>query len=200
MSLDVEMPTFEALKTRLTDNYRKRMEQQADQDFENRLVNELIKISKIEYPSNLVDMEYERLVKNQMDRWRSQVNSEAELEELLGRVNPEDLAKKLRPMAEERIKISLALGKLSSAENITVSDADVDAEITRMMEAIPEEQRISQSQQFETPEARDQIVQVLLSRKTVERLKQIATGQATVVAVAEPLNETENEKENKKEV
>jgi trigger factor len=200
MSLDVEMPTFEALKTRLTENYRKRMEQQAEQDFENLLVSELIKISKIEYPSNLVDMEYERLVNNQVERWRSQVNSEAELEELLARVNPEDLAKKLRPMAEDRIKISLALGKLASADEISASDADVDAEITRMLEATPEEQRLSQRQQLGSKEAREQIVQVLLSRKTMERLKQIATGQGETTTNQELETPVEAEKENKEEV
>ncbi|APV44148.1 trigger factor [Dehalogenimonas formicexedens] len=200
MSLDVEMPTFDALKTRLTENYRKRVEQQAVQDYENRLVAELIKISKVEYPANLVDMEYERLVNNQMDRWRSQVNSEAELEELLARVNPEELAKQLRPMAEERIKISLALGKLASAEDIKVTDADVDAEVARMLEPVPEEQRAAQQQQLASKEAREQIVQVLLSRKTMERLKQIASGQAQSAESNEQSPAAETQIENKEEV
>ena len=199
MSLDVEMPTFEALKTRLTENYRKRIEQQDEQDFENRLIAELVKMSKVEYPSNLVDMEYERLVNNQMERWRSQVNSEAELEEMLGRVNPDELAQKLRPMAEERIKISLALGKLASAEEINISDTDVDAEITKMIETVPEEQRTAQAQQLESKESRGQIAQVLLSRKTMDRLKQIATGQE-IPAMAFETVTSENEKENKEEV
>ncbi|XUX01254.1 MAG: trigger factor [Dehalogenimonas sp.] len=198
MSLDVEMPTFEALKTRLTENYRKRIEQQANQDYENRLVAELIKVSKVEYPANLVDMEYERLVNAQMERWRSQVNSEAELEELLGRVNPEELAKQLRPMAEERIKISLALSKLASAEEIKVTEADIDAEVTRMLESVPEDQRAAQRQQMESKETREQVVQVLLSRKTMERLKQIATGNLPTEASVEPTL-TENETENKEE-
>jgi trigger factor len=200
MSLDVEMPTFEALKTRLTENYRKRLEQQTTQDYENRLVAELIKFSKVEYPSNLVDMEYERLVNNQMERWRSQVNSEAELEELLGRVSPEELAKQLRPMAEERIKISLALGKLATSENVNVTDADVDAEINKITENTPEEQRIAQREQMESKEARDQIAQVLLSRKTMERLKQVANGQEIKNEAQEPLTDktgNENEEEIK---
>jgi trigger factor len=198
MSLDVEMPTFEALKTRLSDNYRKRMEQQAEQDYENRLVDELIKMSKVEFPSNLVDMEYERLVKAQMDRWRSQVSSEAELEELLARVNPEDLAKQLRPAAEERIKSSLVLGKLASAEKIVVSAEDIDAEIGKMLETVPEEQSVAQRQQFEAPEARDQVFQVLLSRKTMERLKAIAKGLTPESLQVEPTN-IETEKESKEE-
>ena len=200
MSLDVEMPTFEALKTRLTENYRKRMEQQANRDYENSLIAELIKIGKVEYPSNLVDMEYERLVNNQMERWRSQVNSEAELEELLARVNPEELAKQLRPIAEERIKTSLALGKLASAEEINVTDADVDAEIATMLETVPEDQRSAQRDQLGSKEAREQIVQVLLSRRTLDRLKQIAMGQEIKVTDQEPATIPETESENKEEV
>ena len=178
MSLDVEIATFEALRARMADNYRKRLESQIENDFQDKMVDELVKISKVEFPSNLVDMEYERLVKQQMDHWRSQVNSEAELEELLGRVNPEDLSKKLRPMAEERIRHSLVLGKLATEEKIEVNEADIEAEIAVMLAAAPEEQREAQRPEFEKPEAREQIAQMLLSRKTIERLKLLASGVA----------------------
>jgi trigger factor len=199
MSLDVELSTFETLKNRLAENYRKRMEGQAEEDYENKLVAELIKISKVEFPPNLVDMEYEKLVNQQMERWRAQVSSEAELEELLGRVNPDDLAKKLRPVAEERVRISLVLGKLASAEKINVSVADIDAEITKMLESVPEDQREAQRPQYESAEARDQIAQMSLSRRTMERLKQIASGQAVANPPSEATTEIETKEENKEE-
>jgi len=187
MSLDVEIPTFAALKSRMADNFRKRLESQAEDDFQDKLVTELVKISKVEFPANLVDMEYERLVKQQMDHWRAQVSSEAELEELLGRVNPEELSKKLRPMAEERIKRSLVLGKLATEEKIEVTEADIDTELATMLAAVPEDQREAQRPEFEKPEAREQIAQMLLSRKTLDRLKEFASGAA--VSPAQPVEE-----------
>jgi len=200
MSLDVEIATFDGLKTRIRDNYRKRLEHQAEEDYENRLIAELVKISQIEFPANLVDMEYERLVKTQMDHWRSQVSSEAELEEILGRVNPEELAKKLRPAAESRIKTSLALGKLATEEKIEVTEDDIKAEITRMLGTAPEDQREAQRTSFERPEAREQVAQILLSQKTVERLKQIAKGEAASPVEESGETNTPAIGENKEEV
>ncbi len=198
MSLDVEISTFEALRARMADNYRKRLESQVDGDFQDKLIMELVKISKVEFPSNLVDMEYERLVKQQMDHWRSQVSSEAELEELLGRVNPEELSKKLRPMAEERIKRSLLLGKLATEESIEVTEADIDAELATMLASVPEDQRQAQQPEFQRPEAREQIAQMLLSRKTLDRLKEFASGALSSGTVEEVTQSTETE-ESKEE-
>jgi trigger factor len=201
MSLDVEISTFEALKTRMSENYRKRLEIQTEDDFTDRLVSELVKNSRVEFPANLVDMEYEKLVNQQMDRWRAQVSSEAELEELLGRVNPEELSKKLRPMAEERIRRSLALGKLATEEKIEVVEADIDTEMAKTLEQVPADQREAQRPQFENPEAREQIAQMVLSRKTLERLKQIARGEANTIShPVEEQTETTKTEENKEEV
>lgn len=169
-----EIQTFAELKARMTENYRKQLESSAAGKFESQLIDELVKISTADFPSNLVDMEYERLVNQQLDRWQQQVGSEAEYRELLGRVNPEDLARQLRPQAEERVRRSLILGQLSTAEKIEVTDEDVNAEIEAMLSGIPEEQRESQRPGFEGPEARDEITQIILSRKTLTRLKELA--------------------------
>jgi trigger factor len=176
MSLDLEIATFDALKERLRQNYQKRLENQAEDDYETKLIEALVSISQAEFPGNLVDMEYERLVNQQIERWRAQVASEAELEEILAKVNPEELAAKLRPAAEIRIRQSLILGKLATEEKIEVTEADIDAEIQTMLASMPPEQQEDQRRQFENAKAREQLAQMVLSRKTLECLKQIAAG------------------------
>jgi trigger factor len=174
-SIDVaEIQTFAELKERMTDNYRKQLENSAEGKFESKLVDELVKVSTAEFPSNLVDMEYERLVNQQLDRWQQQVGSEEEYRELLARVNPEDLARQLRPQAEERVRRSLILGQLATAEAIEVTEEEINAEIEVMLSGIPEDQREAQRPGFEGPEARDEINQIILSRKTMARLKELA--------------------------
>ncbi|MEN8614515.1 trigger factor [Dehalogenimonas sp. THU2] len=192
-SLDVDMTSFDELKNRMRDNYRKRLENSAAETYEAGLVDELVHISKAEFPPNLVDMEYERLVNQQLDRWQQQVSSQAEYEELLGRINPEDLARQLRPRAEDRVRRSLILGKLATAENLEVSDEDIDADVERMMATIPEDKRDEQRPYFEKPEAREEIAQILLSRKTIERLKDIAAGKGGETAPATADEKTNEE-------
>lgn len=199
-SLDVETPTFDNLRQRLTENYRKRMEHLAEEAFERNLVDQLVKMSTIEFPSNLLEMEYERLVNQQMDQWRSQMSSEAELEEFLAKVNPEELSSKLKPVAETRLKISLALGKLATSENLTVGDDEINAEIAVMLSSVPEDQRDNQVRQFDTAQAREQLHQILLSRKTLARLKAIAmstgdSASADLEMTAENKESTENKEE-----
>ena len=180
-SLDVEMTTFAELKARMTDNYRKRLESLAVGNFEARLIDELVKISKAEFPSNLVDMEYERLVNQQLDRWQQQVGSQTEYEELLAQVNPEELARQLRPKAEDRTRRSLILGKLATEEQIEVTSDEIEADIQKMLSSIPEDKREEQRPHFESLEAREEISQILLTRKTIETLKNIALSKEEAV-------------------
>jgi trigger factor len=177
-SLEVNIETFVELKERITDNYRKQLESRNEEKYESQLVDELVKISTAEFPPNLVDMEYERLVNQQLDQWQQQVGSEAEYRELLGRVNPEELAKNLRPQAEERVKRSLILGQLSAEEKIEVTDEDLDIEINTILENIPEANREEQRAAMDNPEARDEIMQIILTRKTMNRFKEIAGAPA----------------------
>ncbi|AKG53483.1 cell division trigger factor [Dehalogenimonas sp. WBC-2] len=184
-SLEVEMTTFDELKSRMRDNYRKRLETTAVDNFQAKLIDELVNMSKAEFPSNLVDMEYERLVNQQLDRWQQQVSSQTEYEELLAQVNPEELAKQLRPKAEDRIRRSLILGKLATEEKIEVTADEIEADIQKMLSSIPEDKRDEQRPHFENPEAREEINQILLSRKTIEALKNIAMGEETVIEKTE---------------
>ena len=177
-SLGVNIDTFAELKERITDNYRKQLETRNAEKYESQLVDELVKISSAEFPPNLVDMEYERLVNQQLDRWQQQVGSEAEYRELLSRVNPEELAKNLRPQAEERVRRSLILGQLSTDENIEVTDEDLESEIQSILDTVPEQQRGEQKSALDNSEARDEIRQIILTRKTMNRLKELAGAPA----------------------
>ncbi|TFG46998.1 MAG: trigger factor, partial [Dehalococcoidia bacterium] len=185
-SLGVDIETFADLKSRMADNYRQQLENQTADKYEAQLIDELVKVSSAEFPPNLVDMEYERLVNQQLDRWQQQVGSEAEYHELLGRVNPEELSQQLRPKAEDRVRRSLILGKLATDENLEVSDEEINDEIELMLSTMPEEQRDGQRPSFENPEAREEISQILLSRKTIARLREIAgDGSQTATKIPE---------------
>lgn len=175
-SLGVGIETFSELKDRMAENYRQQLEKRAEEKYESQLIDELVGISKAEFPSNLVDMEYERLVNQQLDQWQQQVGSEAEYQELLGRMDPQALADKLRPAAEERVRKSLILGKLSTEEELEISEDDIEKEIDLIIQSFPEEHREEQKARFKNQEAREDLSQVLLTRKTLQRLKDIAQG------------------------
>ena len=90
----------------------------------------------------------------------------------------EEVRDEMRPTATERVKRSLALSKLSLDEEIEVEDADVQAEIDKLVEqgsAGNEEQAERYRKIFESPEAKASLARSLLTRKTMDRLVEIAS-------------------------
>ena len=69
---------------------------------------------------------------------------------------------------------SLALQKFAEMENVEVSDADVTAEIERMMENASDK---GLRKFFDTPSARESLSKNLLIRKMLDRLVEIVTGE-----------------------
>ena len=83
-------------------------------------------------------------------------------------------------MAETRVRRSLVLSELETAEDIQVTDAEVDAEISRLTSSAgnqaDELQRL-----FSSNGAKESLQNSLITKKTLERLTQIASA-----AEAEP--------------
>ena len=121
------------------------------------------------------EAEIERLIDQRLQRWG--MNREA-LEEYLKRINKteDELWKELTPLATKRVTGSLVLGKIAQEEKIEVSAVEVDAEIETMTRG--DAQNKDELQKYlNTPQSRESIEQMLLTRKTIERLVEIAKGQ-----------------------
>jgi FKBP-type peptidyl-prolyl cis-trans isomerase (trigger factor) len=65
------------------------------------------------------------------------------------------------------------LGKVAEAEKVEASDAEIDAEIENTLKNAAERKE-ELRQAFNTPQSRDSLKQILLTRKTVNRLAAIA--------------------------
>ncbi len=126
--------------------------------------------------------ETERLLQEQSGttpsaRSRAGAASRDELERYLQRVgkSEEGLRAELRPLAEERICRSLVLSEVTEAEHIQVTDAEVEAEISRLSSGAggqaDEVRRL-----FSNDSAKESLRRSLVTRKTLDRLVEIASG------------------------
>src|SRR5207249_468932 len=102
----------------------------------------------------------------------------------------EELQEELRPAATERVRRSLALTKLADEEQIKVQPAEVDEEIEKIV-ASSGRQAQQMRGLFSTADARSAIERSILTRKTLDRLSEIAGGGS---AEAEPRKTTEKTK------
>ncbi len=165
--------TLDSLRERISSDLKLKAEERARIDFEERVIEAVGDLAQVEFPPILVEMEVDRLV-NEQSR-RLQMGGQG-LEDYLKSVNQTEaeLREKLQPFATKRVTHSLVLGKVAEEEKIEVSDSEIDAEVEEMTKNA--ENRDELQKYLNTPSSRESIKQLLITRKTIQRLVEIAKG------------------------
>jgi trigger factor len=171
-AVNPELKTFDDLKERISTNLKLMAEDRARMAFEEKVVDAAVDLSQIDFPPVFVEMEIDRALEQQARQL--QANNMA-MEEYLSRVGKkeEELREELRPAATKRVIRSLVLGKIYEAEKIEVSEAEIDAELERMIEGAGDKKDEARKQ-LNTPQVRNSLEQVVATRKTVQGLVEIA--------------------------
>jgi len=169
-----DFKTLDSLRERVSADLKLRAEEKARVDFEERVIEAAVDLAELEFPPILVENEIDRLLNQRFQRLQ---RGDQGLEEYLKSVNKtkEELREELHPLATKRVIRSLVLGKIAEMEKVEVSDSEVDAEIENMIKNTTENKDELQKV-LSTPQARESIEQLLVTRKTVQLLVEIAKG------------------------
>jgi len=169
-----DFKSLESLREKVSTDLKLRAEEKARIDFEERIIETVADTTKLEFPPILVEMETDRLINQQLRRW--QMGSRG-LEEYLSSINKteEELRQELHPLATKRVSQSLTLGRIAEEEKFEVSDSEINAEIEDMTKSATEN-KDELNKFLNTPQARKSIEQVLITRKTIQQLVEIAKG------------------------
>jgi len=174
-----EFETFDDLKERIRHDLQEVAENEAEGAFRQEAIQKLIEGATIEYPRVLVDEEITHMVRESTGGDQKQYVSYLQG---IGR-SDEEFRELFRAPAEDRVRRSIVLIRLAEAEGIEVAPEDIEAELERIIQPFGEEtERFRQV--FDTPDGRATIRRDLLSQKTLERLGQIASGEAPAKADA----------------
>lgn len=160
----------EYLKTKL----QTRGEEISHQQFERKVIDSVVQICEVDYPPILLEREINQLLNEETSHFKEGVKG---LEIYLKSINKslEEHRKELEPAARQRLVRTLVLNKIAEVENIEVSATDVDNEIHRLTQSNDSrEGKIRRI--FDSPKGRRSIEQFLFTRKTIERLVEIAKG------------------------
>ncbi len=171
-----EFKTLATLRKQASTSLRLRAEQKTKEEFEERLIDAVVDLSRVEFPSVLAEAETDRLIEQQA-RWLQAGGGG--LEEYLGRVGKtkEEMREELRPLATKRVTRSLVLGKVAEEEKIEVADAEIDAELENIVQSASGN-KDEMRKRLDSSQARPSVEQLLTTRKTIERLVEIAGGSA----------------------
>ena len=185
-AVNPEFKTFDGLKERLSANLKLMAEDRARMEFEEKVVDAAVDLSQVDFPPILVETEIDRTLEQQVRQLQA---NNMPMEEYLSRIGKkeEELREELRPAATKRVIRSLVLGQINEAEKIEVTKSDIDAELDRMIQGAGEK-KDEAKKQLDTPQVRSSLEQILATRKTVQRLVEIAEkpGRAAKKAAAAP--------------
>ena len=136
-----EFDTLDEYKADIKSKMVKRNEDRAQGEFETALAEALMEKLVAEIPEPMFEAETENFVRDYDTRLRQSGLDLNTYFKYTG-LTLDALREQMRPQAEKQVKVRLALEKIASLENLTVTDEEIEAEYTRISEAynVPAEQ------------------------------------------------------------
>jgi len=168
-----DFKTLDALRGEIVKSLQLRGEERVRMDFEEKVINTAIEQSNVEYPPVLVELEINRILNEQV---RQLQMSGRGMDEYLQSINKtaEQLHEELRPVATKNVAASLVMSKVAEAESIEVTDSDIENGINNMTRGTAEDKVEELRKMLDTEQTRESMKQSLRTRKTIERLTEIA--------------------------
>jgi trigger factor len=185
--------TIDEMRAKVAENLKLLKEQQAQRDFEQKLINEAVDQSEVEYPPVMIEQEIDGLIRDQMRRW--QIDDKG-MDEYLKRIQrtTEQLREELRPIAERSVKQTLVLNEVGRKENIEITQDDIKGNIEEMTRDMAPERKDSILEVLNLPQSRLNIASSIAARKVIDKLAEIAQSPVETENKTESAEAQEEEK------
>jgi len=161
------------MKKKVAVDLRAKAEARNRLELRQKALDALVEISEVNYPPILEDEEITGLLRDEAQRLGFR-----ELADYLKKTSKteEELKQELCPIAKKRLMQGLVLGKLAEEEKIEISSSEVDNKVYEITNDAEDKEKVRQF--LSLPQVRQSIEQSLHTQKTMDRLSQIAIGNA----------------------
>lgn len=144
-------------------------ERQADDKYKDELIQALVKVSKVPVPEILLTDQTRSITQDFKQNLMYRGLTPDDYMKQMGYADETEWQEKeFNELAEKRVKAGLVLAELSKEENVEVTKEELDARQAQMLEQYP-----SMKEQLNTPESRADLVNRLVTEKTLDRLVQL---------------------------
>ncbi len=126
---DVE--TVDEYKDSIRKQLEEKKEKQAKTKIENSAIEKLMETSEMDIPASMIEGQQESML-NEFKQQLSMQGMSFDMYSQYTGLNEETMLEQVKPEAEKRVKSRLVLEAVSKAENIEVSDEDVDKKLEEM--------------------------------------------------------------------
>lgn len=158
------------LKADVADRLARSQADQAAREYENQVLDELLRRSDFKAP--------DALVRQQLDRMKQELAqnlaySGLDLDKYLQMMNKslEQLEGEMRPEAERRVGLALVLTEVAKAENLQVTDEEIDQEVERLKKEYPDP---ATQAELDKPESREDLYNHLMASRVIGKLIEYA--------------------------
>jgi len=158
--------TVKELKADIESRLKAEKEAEAMRDYENQLIEEIVKGSKYSLPESLVERQLEAM-RAEFGQQLSQSGMDLDKWLNLTGKNLEEFDKELRPKAEDRVAAGIVMSEISKIENVKVTDQDIEEELNRLRLSYPDP---AMQAELEKPELREEIFNHLMASRTLAKL------------------------------
>lgn len=174
-SVSEELESLEELEKRIHDQLHGSAESAARQRYEEKVVGEVMDKATVTMSELLIDYEVENILE---DQGRSLQQQRLSMEDYLERVgkDSQQIREELRPGAEDRLRKALVLEKVAEIEEIEVSDEEMSEEIEAVAPASRSDSANARKM-FNNKQGQDFLRRMIVNRKTVSRLAEIARSE-----------------------
>jgi trigger factor len=171
--VEPKLTTVAELKERITSDLTARSEQEVKTSYREKVIDAVVDGAKVEFPPVMMESELQMMIDDQMRQYGLLDNKEQYFK-MLGKTE-EELREEGKPLAEKRVARALVLGKIGTLENVTAEEDEIKAEIDAYT-AEAAENKAQYEEIFQRPENRTRLAEMIVSRKTVELVEEIARG------------------------
>lgn len=131
--VDEEVETLDELKEKKKDELLKQKEQEIDNNKREALIKQVTENAEVDIPEAMVDTELNQMMQEFEQRLQMQGMALEQYFQFSGQTE-EELKEQMKEDAFMRVKTNLTLEAILEAEELEVSDEDIDAELTEMAE------------------------------------------------------------------
>lgn len=192
IDVDDEVETFAELKEKIKKRLQENKEHMARHRIENEVIDLAAKNAEIDVPEEMIDSEIERMINELNQQFRAQGLNLDLYQQMTGN-KLDDLKESMREDAEKRVRANLTIEAIAEAENIEVTDEEVNEELEKMADMY----NLSVDKIKEMLGSTDPVKNDLRMRKAVDLLVDTAVQVERVEEPKEePKEETKDQEEN----
>ncbi|MFZ5632390.1 MAG: trigger factor [Bacillota bacterium] len=166
-----EFDTLEELRADLANKLKQAAEERAKAQIRRDVVAKAVENAEVDIPQEMIDSRMEEMVRNMDQRLSAQGIS---LDKYLTYTNSnmDELRERVRPDAEQSVRQSLVVDAVAKAENLAVSDEEINEEVNRMSQELKQDPEVirkilegqNQMEFIKESLLRDKTVQFLVDR------------------------------------